>query len=172
MDINVTLVQALWLFFAFMIVAGVGAGAYTGKLVFRPFRTTSIIMAMLLLALVWLGLQHDFNMTGAIEALGAPEEAAVAINIALNLVVDVSVFMVAVTGLVGSILELSKDGGESDSVKVTKMFLDRETQRQCQVLPMSPILNSTGSICSCQNQDCNDDGDDNKDKDDDEDTSA
>ena len=89
---------------------------------FRPFRTSALAMAAMLLVLVWLGLDHDFNLT----ALGVDETASVVIN----LVLDVSVFMVAVTGLVTSLTKLSDDGGKSDALSIAKMAFDQQIATQ------------------------------------------
>lgn len=101
---------------AALIIAAVCVGVYTGRVEVRPFRVSAIAFGLMLLVLVWLGLQYDLD----IAAIGLSKEAAAVVN----LVIDVSVFMVAVTGYVTGMVKLSDDGGESDGVKIVRMFLD------------------------------------------------
>ena len=85
------------------------------NLEFRPFRTSAIAFGLMLLGLNWMGLNHDLNLVAAVG------EAA---NVIINAVIDVSVFMVSVTGYVTAITKLADDGGESDTVKVIREFVD------------------------------------------------
>ena len=98
-----------------LLLTAVSAGVYKGKVEIRPFRLSAIAMTVALIVLVWMGLNHDYNLM----ALGMDQTG----NLIVNLVLDVSVFMVAITGIVTSMVKLSDDGGESDSVTVTRMFL-------------------------------------------------
>ena len=84
---------------------------------FRPFRTSAIAFGLMLIGLVYMGLSHDFQLS----KLGVGEGAEVIIN----LVIDVSVFMVALTALAGAISRLTDDGGENDVIKAIRLMYDK-----------------------------------------------
>ena len=82
------------------------------KMAFRPFRTSAIALSLILLGMMWLVLEYDLKLAGAIG------ETA---NAVVNTLMDVSVVMVAFTGIVTSINKLSDDGGETDVIKLAKI---------------------------------------------------
>lgn len=94
-----------------MLVVAIGVGVYTGRVEVRPFRTSAIAMGMMLLAALWMALNHDFRLA----ALLTEREQQL-----INAVVDITVLLVAVTGFVTSITKLSDDGGESDTIKAIR----------------------------------------------------
>ena len=95
-------------------------GVYSGKVELRPFRTSAIAFGLMLIGLVWLGLNHDFKLLGAVTK----ETEQI-----INAVIDVSVFMVAVTGLVTALTKLSDDPGDSEAIKIARLILeDKESK--------------------------------------------
>lgn len=86
------------------------AGLISGKVEFRPFRTSAVAISLVLLTALWLTFHYD--VTGAI-----PDGYTRGF-------VDGSIVMVVFTGLVTSVTNLTNDGGESEAVAVTRMFLE------------------------------------------------
>ena len=94
--------------------AAIVVGLATGKMEMRPFRTTAVVFAIALMSALYMALNHDLSLAGIVS-----EEA----NKIVNFVVDVSVVMVVLTGLVTALTKLSDDGGESDTIKAINLLV-------------------------------------------------
>ena len=97
-----------------IVVIVLTIGVYKGKVEVRPFRTSAVMMGMMLLGALWMALSYDLSIfTGA---------DAIAHNAVVNAVVDVSTFMVVITGLVTSMTKLCDDSGDSEALAVLKQM--------------------------------------------------
>lgn len=108
------------------VVVAMGVAAYKGSLQFRPFRTSAIAMGLMLLGALYMSLSHDVQVTQMLVDVGADKATAKIANFVVNLVVDVSVMILAIGGYVTSMNRLSDDGGESDTIKAIKIMKNAE----------------------------------------------
>lgn len=89
-----------------------GVVVQTGPVLeFRPFRTSAVILALVMVGALWMVLH--FDVTGAVS------------DDYSRGFIDGSIVMVIFTGLVTSITKLCDDGGESDTVKVVNAMVQQ-----------------------------------------------
>ena len=102
-----------------VLVVGLLVGGLVAKIrniEFRPFRTSAIFLSLILMGTLWLIMAYD--ITGGIEDDYSRGW------------IDASIIMVVLTGLVTSITKLTDDGGESDAIKMAKMFIDKPSNEK------------------------------------------
>lgn len=101
------MVESIILGLGLLSLAGVlGYGMWSGRLEFRPFRTSMVAVSGGLILALWLVLQ-----TVGVE--GYPGG-----------LIDGTVIGVVFTALATAIVKLADDGGESDAVKIVDRFIE------------------------------------------------
>ena len=99
---------------AIAVMVAIGTFAFavvTGRLEMRPFRTSGLLLALILIGALWLTFHYD--VSGIVEDPYARG------------FVDGSIVMAVLTGLVTAINRVFDDGGESDAVKIVRDFLNK-----------------------------------------------
>lgn len=91
------------------LAAVLAYGMFSGRMEFRPFRTSMVAVSGLLVLALWLVLE-----TVGIEGYAGG-------------LIDGTLIGVVFTALAAAIVKLSDDGGESDAVKIVNRFLDERS---------------------------------------------
>ena len=88
-------------------------GVWTGRLSMLPFRTTAVVFGLLLLGSLWLVI----GLVDVPALEGYPKG-----------IVDGTLIGIVLTSFATAITKLTDDAGESDAVKMTKLFLEAQAK--------------------------------------------